>query len=37
MAGALGAGVMQPDVHVVGASAAVYALVTSHLANVCLR
>ncbi|CAB3252153.1 unnamed protein product [Arctia plantaginis] len=37
VAGALGAGIMQPNVRVVGASAAVYALLTSHLANVCFR
>ncbi|KAJ0180207.1 hypothetical protein K1T71_003611 [Dendrolimus kikuchii] len=36
-AGALGAGVMQPGVRVVGASAAVYALLSAHLPNVCLR
>lgn len=36
-AGALGAGALQPHVHVVGASAAVYALLTAHLPNVCLR
>ncbi|XP_075992932.1 rhomboid-related protein 2-like [Anticarsia gemmatalis] len=36
-AGALGAGVLQPNVRVVGASAAVYALLTAHIANVCLR
>ncbi|PZC74587.1 protein rhomboid [Helicoverpa armigera] len=36
-AGALGAGVLQPRVRVVGASAAVYALLTAHIANVCLR
>lgn len=36
-AGALGAGVLQPRVRVVGASAAVYALLTAHLPNVCLR
>ncbi|XP_045446032.1 rhomboid-related protein 2-like [Melitaea cinxia] len=36
-AGALGAGALQPRVHVVGASAAVYALLTAHLPNVCLR
>lgn len=36
-AGALGAGALQPDVKVVGASAAVYALLTAHLPNVCLR
>ncbi|XP_047528176.1 protein rhomboid-like [Vanessa atalanta] len=36
-AGALGAGSLQPRVHVVGASAAVYALLTAHLPNVCLR
>ncbi|KAJ8725329.1 hypothetical protein PYW08_003512 [Mythimna loreyi] len=36
-AGALGAGALQPRVHVVGASAAVYALLTAHIANVCLR
>ncbi|CAH2238785.1 rhomboid-related protein 2-like [Pararge aegeria] len=36
-AGALGAGALQPRVRVVGASAAVYALLTAHLPNVCLR
>ncbi|XP_045542925.1 protein rhomboid [Papilio machaon] len=36
-AGALGAGALQPHVRVVGASAAVYALLTAHLPNVCLR
>ncbi|XP_063822213.1 rhomboid-related protein 1-like [Ostrinia nubilalis] len=36
-AGALGAGALQPRVQVVGASAAVYALLTAHLPNVCLR
>ncbi|KAI5634483.1 rhomboid family domain-containing protein [Phthorimaea operculella] len=36
-AGALGAGALQPTVRVVGASAAVYALLTAHLPNVCLR
>ncbi|KAG6457256.1 protein rhomboid [Manduca sexta] len=36
-AGALGAGALQPSVRVVGASAAVYALLTAHLPNVCLR
>lgn len=35
--GALGAGALQPAVHVVGASAAVYALLTAHIANVGLR
>lgn len=37
IAGALGAGVLQPHVPVVGSSAAVYALLTAHLPNVCLR
>ncbi|CAH3878413.1 unnamed protein product [Pieris brassicae] len=37
VAGALGTGALQPRVHVVGASAAVYALLTAHLPNVCLR
>lgn len=37
LAGALGAGALQPHVRVVGASAAVYALLTAHLPNVCLR
>ncbi|XP_013182363.1 PREDICTED: rhomboid-related protein 2 [Papilio xuthus] len=37
VAGALGAGTLQPHVRVVGASAAVYALLTAHLPNVCLR
>ncbi|GBP32029.1 Protein rhomboid [Eumeta japonica] len=37
VAGALGAGALQPQVRVVGASAAVYALLTSHLSNICLR
>ncbi|KAJ2952406.1 hypothetical protein O0L34_g6714 [Tuta absoluta] len=36
-AGALGAGALQPTVRVVGASAAVYALLTAHIPNVCLR
>ncbi|CAH0718671.1 unnamed protein product, partial [Brenthis ino] len=36
-AGALGAGAFQPRVRVVGASAAVYALLTAHVPNVCLR
>ncbi|CAH2074781.1 unnamed protein product, partial [Iphiclides podalirius] len=36
-AGALGAGALQPHVRVVGASAAVYALLTAHLPNVCLK
>ncbi|KAM3961784.1 rhomboid-related protein 1 [Aphomia sociella] len=36
-AGALGAGALQPTVRVVGSSAAVYALLTAHLPNVCLR
>ncbi|CAH0604486.1 unnamed protein product [Chrysodeixis includens] len=36
-AGALGAGALQPRVRVVGASAAVYALLTAHISNVCLR
>nr|XP_034840430.1 LOW QUALITY PROTEIN: rhomboid-related protein 2-like [Maniola hyperantus] len=36
-AGALGAGALQPQVRVVGASAAVYALLTAHLPNVCHR
>ncbi|XP_037973402.2 rhomboid-related protein 2 [Plutella xylostella] len=35
--GALGAGALQPTVHMVGASAGVYALLTAHLPNVCLR
>lgn len=36
-AGALGAGALQPHVRVVGASAAVYALLTAHLPNVVHR
>ncbi|XP_035436228.1 rhomboid-related protein 1 [Spodoptera frugiperda] len=36
-AGALGAGLLQYRVRVVGASAAVYALLTAHISNVCLR
>ncbi|CAG9585911.1 unnamed protein product [Danaus chrysippus] len=36
-AGALGAGALQPHVRVVGSSAAVYALLTAHIPNVCLR
>ncbi|XP_041977235.1 rhomboid-related protein 2-like [Aricia agestis] len=35
--GALGASALQPRVKVVGASAAVYALLTAHIPNVCLR
>lgn len=38
LGGALGAGALQPrSLRVVGASAAVYALLTAHLPNVCLR
>lgn len=37
LAGSLGVGAFQPRVRVVGASAAVYALLTAHLPNVCLR
>lgn len=36
-AGALGAGALQPRVRVVGASAAVYALLSAHIPNVSLR
>ncbi|XP_026329467.1 protein rhomboid-like [Hyposmocoma kahamanoa] len=36
-AGALGAGALQPHVRVVGASAAVYALLCAHIPNVSLR
>lgn len=37
VAGALGAGLLQPTVRVAGASAAVYALLTAHIPNVFLR
>ncbi|XP_013195810.2 rhomboid-related protein 2 [Amyelois transitella] len=37
VAGGIGAGLLQPEVRVVGASAAVYALLTAHLPNVCLK
>lgn len=36
LAGALGASVLQPSLYMVGASAGVYALLMSHLANVIL-
>lgn len=36
LAGSMGTSLTTPQVYLVGASAGVYALITAHLANVCL-